>query len=35
MGELRNYIRTNESKVKGKLGKHVQCFNLVEEVNPQ
>ena len=33
MGDLRNFIRSQEQKIKGKLGKEVKCFNLVEEVN--
>ena len=32
MGDLRNFIRLQESKVTGKLGKNVECFKLVEEV---
>lgn len=33
MGDLRNYIRAQDQKLKGKLGKEVKCFNLVENVD--
>jgi hypothetical protein len=33
MGELRSFIRAKDEKVSGKLGKVVQCFNLVPEVD--
>lgn len=33
MGDLRNFIRAQESKVTGKLGKKVKCFSLVEDMN--
>jgi hypothetical protein len=33
MGDLRNFIRAQESKVTGKLGKKVKCFNLVEDID--
>jgi hypothetical protein len=29
MGDLRNFIRAQEEKVTGKLGKNVKCFDLV------
>ena len=33
MGDLRNFIRNQDQKIKGKLGKEVKCFNLVEDVD--
>jgi len=33
MGDLRNFIRAQESKVTGKLGKKVKCFELVENMD--
>jgi hypothetical protein len=29
MGDLRNFIKAQEEKVTGKLGKNVDCFKLV------
>ena len=29
MGDLRNFIKAQEEKVTGKLGKNVECFKLV------
>ena len=33
MGDLRNFIKSRENKVKGKLGKAVKCFDMVEAVD--
>lgn len=33
MGDLRNFIRAQQSKVTGKLGKKVKCFDLVEDID--
>lgn len=34
MGEIRAFIKSNEERVTGKLGKEVKCFSLVEPVHP-
>lgn len=33
MGDLRNFIRLQNAKVTGKLGKTVKCFSLVEDID--
>jgi hypothetical protein len=33
MGDLRNFIRSREEKVTGKLGKNVNCFKLVGDLD--
>lgn len=33
MGELRSFLKEKEVKAIGKLQKHVECFNLVPELN--